>query len=103
LKPTEEPRTPAEITQDAEAARQVMVGAAALSALTASGCLDPKLLLPHVASSLAAIAPGAGDPVRILAVSEDGSVRTGPRGPMGPDEVIAELLREHPSWRRYWP
>ncbi len=93
---------PPEAVPAAEAqARAALVQAAALDAVAQAGCHGPEseLFAGAVQRHLRCVHVGDGR-LAVLAVDADGEPRTGPRGPMSAGDVLAELLRDNPGWRR---
>ena len=71
----------------------------AARALYESRCKSVTLFVSHITPNLRAIDPGEGDPVRVLAVDENGEVRTGPSGPMTAGDLVKEL-RADPEFEK---
>ena len=88
---TEEARSPEEVAELDRVSRERLIEGEVLAVLGKSGCRYPELFKLHLIPSLATIAPGMGDPVRVLAVDASGDVRQGPTGPMGVEDLLAEL------------
>jgi hypothetical protein len=105
MRPTEEATSPADVAAADVLARASLVRAAALLALSASGCSScAPLFASHLEQTLVAIAPGAGSPLRVAVVDGKGNVRQGRTGAMTADEAVAEMRAVHPEWERFgWP
>lgn len=85
-------------------ARAALVDNEAIAALSARGCTAVDLFLPSITKDLKAINVGdeGNAELRVYAVDRQGAVRTGPKGPMKADDVLADLIAENPAYLRFF-
>jgi hypothetical protein len=101
MKPIEDTLSPEQIKTVDATARQALIRAEALTAVTQSGFSMPELLVPVLEKQLIAVAPGEGDPLRVVAIDEKGTILTGAKGPMTANELVNQL-KTHPSFAKGW-